>query len=293
MTPAPPDLGRVGVWTAELRFATDDTGAVADAGAELEELGYGSVWVPGGLDEPFDTVRTLLGATRRLVAATGIVNVWGCAAPAAAAAHAELTTTHPSRFLLGVGVSHAPLVDHDAPGRYRQPLATMTRYLDALDRAPVPVPKAERVIAALGPRMLALAAERAAGSHPYLVTPEQTLDARRRLGSGALLAPEQGVVLEADPGTARATARAALGGYLGLPNYVNNWRRAGFSDDEFAGGGSDRLVDALVAWGPDDVIAGRIREHHDAGADHVCLQVLGSGGRMPLHEWRRLAAVVM
>jgi probable F420-dependent oxidoreductase len=287
------DLGRVGVWSAELRFSNDGLSAIADAGAELEALGYGTAWIPGGLDEPFDAARAVLGATSRLVVATGIVNVWGCDAAAAAAAHAEISTAHPDRFLLGVGVSHAPLVDMETPGRYRRPMAKMVEYLDDLDAATTPVPKDERVVAALGPRMLALAAERSAGTHPYFVVPAQTAAARDHLGEGPVLAPEQGVVLESDPSAARDKARAILAIYLGFPNYVNNWHRAGFTEDDFADGGSDRLVDALFAWGSEDDIARRVQEHHDAGADHVCLQVVGSNGRIPLDEWRRLAGAVI
>ena len=193
-----------------------------------------------------------------------------------------------------MGVSHQPLVDHDAPGRYRDPLAAMGDYLDALDRATPPVPVAERLVAALGPRMLEVARLRSAGAHPYLVTPDHTRAARVVLGAAALLAPEQAVVLEGDPAVARALGRAHLAIYLGLPNYVHNLTRLGFGEDDLADGGSDRLVDAVVAWGDEARVAARVDEHRRAGADHVCVQLLTPDLRvLPRAAWRDLAAALI
>ena len=283
------DLGRIGIWSWS--YGGDD-GEVAEVAAELEELGYGALWFP---NRPaiFDLSRTILGATRRTVAATGITNIWTHSPEAAAAQHRAITDAHPGRFLLGLGVSHPHLVDRDQPGRYRQPLARMREYLDELDRQPAPVPVGERALAALGPRMLELSRDRTAGAHPYLVTPEHTRRARALLGPGKLLAPEQAVVLESEPSRARTLAREHLHLYLRAPNYTNNWLRLGFTSDDLADGGSDRLVDGLVAWGSIDAVQDRIAEHHEAGADHVCLQVAsGSRSALPREQWRQLAALV-
>ncbi len=277
--------GAIGVWSPQLRegYAHD----IAEAAAELEELGYGTIWVPGrehaGLEE---RLRLLLSATERITVATGIVSIWTHPAAATAALQARLTSEFPGRFLLGLGVSHAPAVGD----RYRKPLTEMTRYLDALDETDPPVPRSERVLAALAPRMLALARERARGSHPYLVTPEHTRSAREALGPDALLAPEQTVVLEDDADTARAVARQWLVRYLQLPNYADNWLRTGFDHADIENGGSDRLVDALVAWGGVDAIATRVDAQRAAGADHVALQVVTSDpAQLPREQWRRLA----
>ena len=282
------ELGRFGVWSAALRYG--DRGEARDAAAELETLGYGTLWLPGGIGgDIFDAVKALLDATRRVALATGIVNLWMHDVAEVATAHAQLTSAHPDRFLLGLGVSHALLVDANHPGRYRRPLAATRRYLDGLDAAAPPVPVAERALAALGPKMLALARDRSRGAHPYLVTPEHTSRARAELGDGALLAPEQSAVLERDPALARELARHHLAIYLQLPNYVRNLRRLGFSDDDVAAPGSDRLVDRIVAWGDADAIAGRVRDHRDAGADHVCVQVIGPDPSvLPRDAWREL-----
>jgi probable F420-dependent oxidoreductase len=286
------DLGSVGVWSGELRFG--DPGAAADMAAELEQLGYGALWYPAGNEGAFASAEALLSATQHVVVATGIISVWTHDAESTAAAHAELTAGHPGRFLLGLGISHGPLVDRDEPGKYRRPVATLTAYLDQLDAASPPVPVAERIIAALGPQMLELARQRSAGSHPYLVTPEHTKAARELLGPAALLAPEQAVLIETDPGRARMIGRHHLEIYLGLPNYVNNWRRLGFTDPDFANGGSSRLVDSLVAWGDAETVANRVGAHLDAGADHVCVQVLGGPDRVPpMPTWRQLAEVLI
>jgi len=239
-----------------------------EAAAELEELGYGALWFPNGRGM-FERARDLLEATRRVVVATGIASIWMHSAEDAATAHHALAEAFPGRFLLGLGVSHAHLVDREEPGRYSRPLSRMREYLDRLDAAATPVPIGERILAALGPRMLGLASARTAGAHPYLGTVEHTRRAREALGSGRLLAPELPVVLETDPSRARAIAREHLTFYLQAPNYTNNWRRLGFTPHDLAGGGSERLVDEVVAWGSSDAIRERIAEHHGAGADHV------------------------
>jgi probable F420-dependent oxidoreductase len=279
------ELGRVGIWSVELRVG--EPAEVEDAARELEELGYGAIWVPGREpDDLEERLRALLRATATIPVATGIVGIWTHDAEAMAAMHARLRRDFPGRFLLGIGVSHAPLVE-----QYRRPLWAMAEYLDHLDRAEHPVPREERVIAALAPKMLELARERSRGSHTYLVPPAHTHYARRILGVGALLAPELTVVLEADPTRARSTARAMLARYLQLPNYVNNLLRSGFAAEDVEAGGSDRLVDELVAWGEPERIRGAIDRHRTAGADHVALQVLGGDG-LPREQWRRLAAVL-
>jgi probable F420-dependent oxidoreductase len=202
-----------------------------------------------------------------------------------------VTSAHPGRFLLGLGISHAMLVNAKSL-TYERPLEVTAKYLDALDKADPPVPVAERALAALGPRMLTVARDRTAGAHPYLVTPEHTAVARQILGSGPLLAPEQAVVVETDPGRARQIGRQHLKLYLQLPNYTNNWLRHGYTPDDLADGGSDRLVDGLVAWGDEQTILSRIQAHRDAGADHVCLQVLPREGETPVDQWQRLAQLI-
>jgi probable F420-dependent oxidoreductase len=282
------DLGMTGVWSRELRFG--DPAVAADAAIQLEELGYSALWLPGGPQDAFDVASSLLAATSRVVVATGILSVWNYEPAATAANQAALTKSHPGRFLLGLGISHAPMVDRDSPGRYQHPVEVVSTYLDDLDRASPPVPVDERIIAALGSRMLRLARDRSAGTHPYLVTPEHSQLARQAVGAGKVVAPEQAVLLETDPTRAREVGRAHLEIYLRLPNYVNNWRRHGYTDDDFADGGSDRLVDSLVAWGDEGRVVERLKAHHDAGADHVCIQVIGGpASAPPLTEWRRVA----
>jgi probable F420-dependent oxidoreductase len=277
-------LRGIGLWSGELRRG--DEGEVRDAAAELDELGYTAVWLPGGAGGPvLERAQALLDATSRIMVATGILNVWRHSPVEVAQAHASLALGSQGRFLLGLGVSHARSIEE-----YRRPLSTMRAYLDALDAEPAPVPRGERVLAALGPRMLDLARDRTAGAHPYFVTPEHTRVARDRLGPGPLLAPEQAVVLDTDRTRARETARAHVSRYLELPNYTNNLRRLGFTDGDLAGTGSDRLVDAVVAQGDAEAIGARVREHREAGADHVCLQVLGgSDSNLPRAAWRALA----
>lgn len=281
-------LAGVGIWSGGLRYG--DAAASADASAELEALGYSAVWIPDVGGDVFGAVDNLLGATTNAIVATGILNLWMHDAEETASRYHELTQAHGDRFLVGIGVSHQPLIDPAEAGRYRQPLARTREYLDALDGTPTPVPANARVLAALGPKMLELARTRAGGAHPYLVTPEHTAIARDALAKGPLVAPEQAVVLETDATKARAVARLHLAGYLALPNYANNWRRLGYTDDDIADGGSDRLVDALVAWGDEAAIAVRVQQHRDAGANHVCIQALTDNPiALPLDEWRRLA----
>ncbi len=282
-------LGRVGIWSS-IRQWRDD-GENKEAVAELEELGYGALWI-GGAHGDLALVEALLDASRRLVLATGIVNVWLYPSAEVAEATARVEAAHPGRFLLGIGAGHA--VSTEAAGqKYERPYGKVVAYLDGLDAAAHPVPEDRRALAALGPRVLELAAARTAGAHPYLVPPEHTQQAREVKGPDALLAPEQKVVLEADPERARAVARQNLAIYLRLPNYTNNLRRLGFGADDIAEPGSDRLVDALIAWGDVDAVVGRVRAHLDAGADHVCIQALtDSPGSPPRAAWRELAGAV-
>ena len=276
-----------GVWAAQLRYG--DAGAIAEMAAELEELGYSALWIPDVGGDVFASVELLMGATRRATIATGILNLWMHTPEETAEHHARLTDAHGDRFLVGVGVSHQVLIDHRDPGRYSKPLSAMRTFLDGLDNAEHPLPRDRRVLAALGPKMLELARDRAAGAHPYNVTPAHTASAREALGPDAFLAPEQAVALTTDATVARAAGRQHAAIYLNLPNYTNNLRRFGFGDDDFIDGGSDRLIDALVAWGDEAAIAARIQEHRDAGADHVCVQVVSEEGDALRNQWRALA----
>jgi probable F420-dependent oxidoreductase len=291
------DIGRVGIWSfaSELLPATQ----AQEVAAEIEELGYKALWIPEAVGrEAFTHAGLLLAGTRRLVVATGIANIFARDPIAMAAAQKTLTEAYPDRFLLGMGVSHAPLVELVRGHRYEKPLTTMRKYLDAMDAAPyIAVPPATetvRVIGALAPKMLKLAAERTAGAHPYFVPPEHTAQARKIMGQGPLLAPEQAVVLETDATKARDIARTHMATYLGLPNYINNLKRLGFTDDDIANGGSNRLVDAIVVWGDVEAIVRRVRAHHDAGANHVCVQVLHPDPRgVPSQQWRELAPALL
>ncbi len=289
--PVARDIRGVGVWSAGLRWG--DQGEAVEAAAELEELGYSALWIPDVGGDVFGAADRLLAATRTVPVATGILNLWKHTAQETAAGCAQLAATHGERFLLGIGVSHAPLINKDEPGRYGKPMAAMREFLDGLDAAPVPVAPGDRVLSALGPKMLELARDRTAGTHPYNVTPEHTAQARAALGPDAVIMPEQTVALTSNPDEARALGRAYLKGYLSFPNYVNNWRRLGFTEGDFAGGGSDRLIDALIAWGDDESIAARVREHFDAGADHVCIQVISDKGMFPRPIWQALAPALI
>jgi probable F420-dependent oxidoreductase len=283
------DLGKVGIWSRELRY-NPDRGARAAAAAELEDLGYTAIFIPDAGGDVLAEVAHLLAATRRVALATGVLNIWMHDPADVAGRRADLLARFGPRFLLGLGSSHAPLVQSAGHGPYRRPYSRMVGYLDALDTAPAAVPAADRMLAALGPRMLGLARDRAAAAHPYLVPPEHTSVARDILGQGLLLAPEQAVILDADRRRGHEMARAFVADYLALPNYVRNLRGLGFGDEDLTGHGSDRLVDALVAHGDEEAIAARVRAHLDAGADHVCVYVIGGRDEaLPLDAWRRLA----
>ncbi len=286
-------LSGTGIWSSMLRYG--DASEAAALAAELESLGYSALWVPDVGGDLFGPLDNLLGATTTATVATGILNVWMHTAQETAAEHARLTAEHGPRLLFGLGVSHQRLIDHvNEPGTYQRPVEVMAGYLDGLDAAPTPLAETDRVIAALGPKMLELARARTAGTHPYLVTPDLTRNARAGVGPDRLVACEQGVVLETDASTAREIARLHLKTYLELPNYSNNWKRQGFTDDDLSDGGSDRLVDSLVVWGDETTIAARLQEHRDAGADHVCIQVLTDNPRgLPIDQWRSLAPAVV
>jgi probable F420-dependent oxidoreductase len=285
------ELGRVGIRSGMVQV--DDAGAWVDAAREVEELGFGAFWIPAR--NVFERAAALLPATRRLVVASSVVSIWTDDAAEVAAGHARLADAYPGRFLLGLGVSHRPLVERDTTRRYERPVEAMASYLDELDAAPRPVPADERIVAAIWPRMLELARDRALGSHPYLVTPEHTRDARERLGPGPVLAPGQVVVLETDPARAREIGRDHLANpYLSLPNYARNFVRLGFSEEDVAGSCSDRLVDGIVGWGDIAAVQGRIQEHLDAGASHVAVQAVnGDRTAFPRAEWRELAAALV
>jgi probable F420-dependent oxidoreductase len=284
-------LGRIGIWSSVWSETVPFPPDGAEAAQELEQLGFHTVWVPAGVHYPVsDTLDRLLDATTTLTLATGIINIWR-QEPAELAAwwHAEAPERQ-KRLVLGFGVGHGPVIGE----RWKKPLSRMRDFLDVLDDAGMP--RQRLCLAAHGPKMLELAAERTAGAHPYLVTPKHTAVARRMMGPDALLAPEQKVVLETDPAKAREIARRSVSVYGQLPNYANSWRREGFSDAEIERL-DDRLIDALVAWGDISAIAARVDEHFAAGADHVCLQVIGPGGvNADLgHDravWRELAGLL-
>lgn len=289
-------LGRVGVWFTALGF--EPAAVEREVAAEIEELGYGALWIGEGLanKEAFAHSGLLLSATRELVVATGIASIWARDATAMNSGGLALAEAYPGRFLLGLGVSHGAIVTtrgHD----YARPLAAMRAYLDGMDQAPyrgpVPPEGAPRVLAALRPRMIALSGERAAGAHTYFVPPEHTARAREILGPERFLAPEQAVVLETDPERARAIAREHMTHYLTLPNYLNSLRELGFTDADLADGGSDRLVDAIVAWGDADAIRARVQAHLDAGADHVAIQPVVPGVPTAREHLRALAPALV
>ncbi len=272
------ELGPFGVWSPAQLWEGE-----GDAAAELEGLGYGALWLGGSPGGDLDAVSAVLRGTSGLTVATGIVNVWTDSAERLSATYRRIEGDHPGRFLVGIGAGHPEA----AGDQYVKPYDKLVGYLDELD-----VPDDRRILAALGPRVLKLAAARTAGAHPYLVTPEHTASAREVIGAGPLLAPEQHVVLETDPTTARALARTSIEMYLGLRNYTNNWLRLGFTEDDLVDGGSDRLVDALVAWGSPEQVAARLREHLAAGADHVAVQLVTADHSHHREGFRELAAVL-
>ncbi|AMO60195.1 putative F420-dependent oxidoreductase, MSMEG_4141 family [Mycolicibacterium phlei] len=260
MTELKPDLGRYGVWI----FGAP----TPEQAAEIERLGYGAVWIGGSPAADLSYVEPILEATERLQVATGILNVWTAPAEEVADAYHRVEKAFPGRFLLGIGIGHPEHTEE-----YRKPYDVLVEYLDALDAKKVPTSR--RVLAALGPRVLKLAAQRSAGAHPYLTTPQHTGEARNLLGPTVFLAPEHKVVLARDAAASREIGRQTVDFYLGLSNYLNNWKRLGFTDEDLARPGSDRFIDAVVAHGTPESIAARLNEHLEAGADHVAIQVLG------------------
>ena len=273
-------LGPIGVWSFELeRMTAADEGRLAQ---EVESLGFNALWIPESLGskEIFAHASILLAATKTLIVASGIANIWARDPVAMSNGARTLQEAYADRFLCGIGVSHKPTIDARLGGGYEKPLARMRGYLDAMDKAPYVGPNRKdppppRVVAALGPQMLRLAAERSLGAHPYFVPVAHTPIARKELGAGPLLAVEQAAALNEDPAAGRATARRHMKRYLELDNYVNNLRRLGWGDADIGAGGSDRLVDAIVAWGDVSAVKARADAHRKNGADHVCLQVLG------------------
>ncbi|MGA8681478.1 MAG: LLM class F420-dependent oxidoreductase [Acidimicrobiales bacterium] len=279
------ELGPFGIWWS----GWQESDGIEASAAEMEELGYGTMWLSGGFNPGVSgRFERLLAATARATVASGIINTWFTPAAEIASATHELEERFPGRFLLGLGVSHAALVE--GSGRsYERPLTQMVGFLDELDAARPTVPKDRRILAALGRRMLGMAAARSLGAHPYFVTVEHTVVAREVLGVGPLLAPEVAVVLATDAAAARESARGYMAGYLTLPNYVNNLRNLGWTEEDVTEGGSDRLVDSLVPWGSTQAVARRLHEHRDAGADHVCVQIVGPQGEFPVDSYRELA----
>ncbi|KOX03234.1 TIGR03620 family F420-dependent LLM class oxidoreductase [Micromonospora profundi] len=268
-------------------------GAAIDAATELEDLGYSRLWFSGGFGENVaPRFREILDGTRRIGVASGIVSIWHSSPSEAAAFAQDAERAHPGRFLLGLGASHAVVVEGSGT-TYRKPYSRMVEYLDGLDAAGLPPER--RILAALGPRMLELSRDRSAGAHPYFVPAQHTAEARAAIGPDRLLAPEVAVVLDADAAAARATARQYTSGYLALPNYTNNLRRFGWTDEDFAAGGSDRLVDALIPWGTAEEVAAGLDKHYQAGADEVAVQVLNGGDAttFPADAFRALAAVLI
>lgn len=289
-------LGPTGLWTGSFEALTRSE--VRETVAEIEELGWSAVWIPETIGRESLTAATLLlSATERITVATGISSIWARDAVTAGAAHRTITEAFPERFVLGLGVSHDMLVEGVRGHAYQRPYSAMVAYLEAMAAMPyvsaAPSTPLRVVLAALGPKMLQLAAERADGAHPYLQTPDHTASAREILGPDAVLAPAQLVVLNTDPEAARAVARANLEAYLGAPNYRSNLLRLGFAEHDLADGGSDKLIDALVAHGDEDAIAARVGEHRAAGASHVCVQPLPTGPEFPMAEVRALAAALV
>ncbi len=275
------EIGRLGVWSWLDAFSAPEAAAFA---RRIEGWGYSALWIPEAVGrDPFSFIGYLAAATERLVLATGIANIYARDAMTLKAIHKTVSELAPDRFVLGLGVSHEHLVSKIRGHEYAKPLTAMRKHLDALDSALYmgtnPKEDAPIVLAALRDKMLGLAAERTRGAHPYFVPPEHTARAREIMGPEAWLCPEQMVLLESNPVKAREIARANIKVYLDLPNYQNNLRQFGYDDADFAGGGSDRLVDAIVVWGDEKAIEDRIQAHHDAGAVHVCIQPFRADGQ--------------
>ena len=294
------DLGLIGIWTGMLDQVP--SARAAEFAAEIEELGYGAIWIPEAVGrDPFVMATLLLAGTSSIPVATGIANIYARDAMTMANAQRSVAEAFEGRFLLGLGVSHQHLVEGLRKHDYSRPLSHMRWYLERMHKAvfmahgPEELP--EMVLAALGPKMLQLSAEATAGAHPYFVPPEHTAVARETMGSDAALYPEQMVILDTDAASARALARKSMAIYLGLPNYANNLLRLGFSQADIdggpGGGPSDRLVDAIVVWGTPEQIAARVRAHLDAGADHVGVQVLADDPDTTAEGWRILAPVLL
>jgi probable F420-dependent oxidoreductase len=289
-------LKRIGIWTGA--FEPQPARKIQEAVAELEELGYGAVWFSEAFGrETFTQSAVLLAGSKQIVVASGIANIYGRDPFTMVSAQKTLSEAYPGRYLLGLGVSHVPLVEQLRGHKYAKPIENMRGYLDAMDAASYAsvAPAATwRVLAALGPKMLELAAKRSDGAHSYNVPPEHTAKARELMGAGKLLCVEQAAVLETDASKARQIARKFLDVYLGLPNYTNNFLRLGFTKEDIKDGGSDHLIDAIVAWGDAKAIQSRVRAHQDAGADHVCIQALSADTKvLPLREWRELAGALI
>ena len=279
-------LGKLGVWCATEQFTSAESASFAK---RVEDWGYGALWQPETVGRNVLVASSwLLANTERLIVATGIANIYARDAQASRSAQLGLAEQSGGRFVLGLGVSHAPLVEGMRGHHYGKPVAAMTAYLEAMAAARYvatpPAATPPTVLAALGPRMIELSRDRADGAHTYNVTPEHTADARKRLGAGKLLCVEQMMVLEEDPARARAVGRGTLGFYLGLPNYQQNWKRQGFTEEDWSGQGSDRLIDAMIAWGDEAALRRRVQAHWDAGADHVCIQPLHEQGPSQINE---------
>ena len=295
-SPLATDLGPFGLWTAAFESLPADL--ARDLAAEVDDLGFSVVWIPEAVSrDAIANSMLLLGASSRMTIATGIANIYARDPWTMQASWMTVSEAFPGRFVLGLGVSHAPMVEDMRHHTYGPPLATMRTYLEAMNSAlylaPPPPVAPRRVLAALGPKMLALAASHTDGAHPYFVPPEHTAIAREALGPDAWLAPEQKVVIETDPEAARAIAREAMAMYLTLPNYVNNLLRLGFTEEDVAQS-SDRLVDAIVAWGDVDTVIARLQAHRDAGADHVAIQVLPYADlERTKRDWRTLADALL
>ena len=288
--------GRVGLWTGTLD--AHSTSVAKDAAKEVEQLGFTTLWIPEAVGrDPFVAAANYLSATSTLKIATGIANIYARDPMTMNGCVRTLAEGYPDRFLLGLGVSHGHLVAGVRKHDYTKPYSHMVEYLERMDKALFmavgPASTPPRVLAALGPKMLTLSATQAQGAHPYFTTPEHTALARETMGPDALLMPEQMVVLDTNPETARATARKGMKIYMGLPNYWNNLLRLGFTDDDRLDGGSDRLVDAIVAWGSIDAVVERVGRHHAAGADHVCVQVLRDDAVVPSAEWAEIAKALL
>ncbi len=297
------DIGRIGIWTGVLDQLP--VNEARDAAKIADDLGYGALWIPETVGrDPFLMAGLLLEATENIALATGIANIYARDPMTMANTLRTLEAAYPGRFLMGLGVSHHTLVEFVRKHDYSKPYSTMVEYLTFMqDKArfmangPQELPDSI-VLAALGPKMLKLSAEKTAGAHPYFTTPSHTAHAREIIGPDALLAPEQMVILDENPETARALARKNMAVYLSLPNYANSLKRIGFTETDITGshegdGPSDELVDAIVCWGSEATIAARVAEHHNAGADHVCIQVLAKTPEETIQGWKQLAPVLL